>query len=238
MSLFSNLTTNGLEEAQDRLGGGKLFETDIYIATIEAMYASPAASGAMGVGLVLKIDGEEYKETLYVTNKKGENFFDKSGKKVPLPGFTLVDDICLIVTGKPLSSAVTAEKVLNVYNPDLKKEVPTSVQVLTELTGKQIALSIIKQKVNKQVKTNNGYEPTAETREENALDKAFHPEFKVTVPEAKKGLEEGAFWFAWLEQNKGKTRDRVKEIKAPNGAAPAPTGGAAPARTSMFGPKA
>lgn len=237
MTLFATLKADGLEEAQDRLGGSKTYETDIYVFTVKAAYASPAASGAMGVGLVLDLDGDEYKETVYVTNKKGENYFEKNGKKVPLPGFTLIDDICLIVTGKPLASAVTAEKVLNVYNPDQKKEVPTSVQVLTELTGEKIALSILKQKVNKQVKTNDGYVPTNESREENAIDKAFHPTQKLTVVEAKKGEQEAKFWDAWLEQNKGKTRDRFKEVKAPNGA-PAAAGGAAPARTSMFGPKA
>ena len=106
MSFFKNLSSDGLEEAQDRLGGYQPLDTDIYHGVIKAMYAGQAASGAMNVTVIVDLNGKEYRETVYITNKNGENFFlnkqDKS-KKVPLPGFTTIDDICLIATGSPLA---------------------------------------------------------------------------------------------------------------------------------------
>ena len=248
MSMFAKLNTEGLEESTDRLGGFAAKETDIYLATIKAMYAQPSGSGALGVTLIATLeDGSEYRETMYVTNKKGENFFlnknDKT-KKVPLPGFVTVEDICLIASGKPLSEQETEEKVLNIYDSEARKELPKSVPCLVDVMGKQVALGIVKQVVNKNVKQGNEYVPTAETREENVIDKIFHPEVKLTVAEARAGKETAEFWDAWLEKNKGQTRDRtVAAAGAERGAPPKP--GAAPAagqtsvapRQSLFGKK-
>ena len=96
MSLFSKLGTEGLEEATDRLGGGfAALDHNIYSGKLKALYAITAGSGAMGVVILFNHAGGEYRETVYVTNKKGENFFtdQKTGKKVPLPGFTTINNI-------------------------------------------------------------------------------------------------------------------------------------------------
>jgi hypothetical protein len=254
MSLFGNLKTEGLEEAQDRLGGFQLFDTDAYEATITLAYAGQSSGGAMNVTLVADIDGREYKETVYVTNKKGENFFlnqQDPTKKVPLPGFTTIDDLCLVTTDAPLSAQTTEEKVVKVYDPDLRAEAPKSVQVLTSLLGKQVYLGITRSLVNKQEKDSNGeYQPVADTREENTIEKIFHYPTKATVVEAKNGADP-AFFDKWLAKNRGVTRDRrkIKDGEAQSGrpsrgaASSGPpqagaSGGAAP-RTSLFGgPKA
>lgn len=245
MALFNNLTTEGLEESQDRLGGFSPLETDIYTGTIKAMYAGHSQGGAMSVTLLADMGGKEYRETFYVTNKKGENFFlnkeDKT-KKVPLPGFTIVDDMCLIATGKPLSEQESEEKVINIYDYDLKKEVPKSVPMLTELLGQKITLAILKQIENKNVKQGDEYVASAETREINVVDKVFHPELKLTVAEARNGQDEAKFHDAWSERNKGVTRDKrtIKDGAAgaagtpPKAGASAAAGGAAP-RKSLFG---
>ena len=127
MSIFGNLTNEGLEETTDRLGGFQIRATDIYPATIKAAYAGQSEGGARSVTVVAELPDGEYSETIYVTNKKGENWFlnqnDKS-KKVPLPGFTTIDDICLVTTGKPLSEQDSEEKVVKVYDYDEKKELP------------------------------------------------------------------------------------------------------------------
>ena len=119
MSIFNKLKSDGLEESQDRLGGYAPLETDIYKAIIKALYAGQSAGGAMSVNLIAEIDGREYRETLWVTNKNGENFFlnkDDKTKKVPLPGFTVADDILLIATGEPLASQETEDKVIKLYD--------------------------------------------------------------------------------------------------------------------------
>jgi len=250
-NIFGKLTSDGLEQTQDRLGGGyQPLDSDIYTGTIKTAYAGQAASGAMSVTLLVDLaDGREYRETLYVTNKKGENFFiSEAKKKVPLPGFTVVDDLCLIATGKPLAEQETEEKVVKVYDREAQAEVPKSVPMLMALLGQPVALGVIKQIVNKNEKQGDEYVPTAETREENYIDKVFHPELKLTVAEARNGQDKATFWDAWGERNKGQTRDK-RTIK--DGAASAPAGrtstakpgtppaagGQQPARQSLFGKK-
>src|SRR5690606_27332136 len=133
-----------------------------------------------------------------------------SNKKSPLPGFTTVNDICLITTGMELSELETEEKVVKVWDFDAKAEVPKSVPMITAALGKKVALGIIKQLENKNVKGADGkYVPTEETREINQIDKVFHPELKVTVAEARAG-KESTFWDAWEARNSGQTRDKRK----------------------------
>lgn len=241
MTLFNNLKSDGLEESQDRLGGFTPLESGIYTGTIKAAYAGHSQSGAMSVTVLADFGGKEYRETFYITNKKGENYFlnkDDKTKKVPLPGFTVVDDICLIATGKPLAEQETEEKVINLYDYELKKEVPKSVPMMTELLGQKISLGILKQTENKSVKQGDEHVPTAETREVNLVDKVFHPELKLTVAEARNGQEEPKFYAAWEKRNKGQTRDKrtIKDGAGGNsGSPPKPAAGAAPARKSLFG---
>lgn len=247
MGVFSNLTNDGLEEAQDRLGGFQVYDTDAYDATVKLAYAIQSPGGAHGV--VFSFDmpgGREYRETVYVTNKKGENFFfnkDDKTKKVPLPGFTVADDICLMTTEQPLSAQETEEKVVNIWDNDAKKELPKSVQVLTGLLGKPVTLGIVKQLVNKNEKDGNGeYQPTAETREENVIEKVFHTATKLSAVEARNGKTEAAFFQTWVDRNRGNVRDR-RTIKGGEGGqagrpgAPQAGGGAQAPTKSLFGQK-
>lgn len=245
--MFKNLSTEGLEEAQDRLGGFRPLATDIYTGIIKAFYVTTSAGGAMGINLLADMGGREYRETFWVTNKKGENFFknkDDPTKKVPLPGFTVADDICLITTGKPLSDMDAEDKMINLWDNEAKKELPKSVKMITEVIGQKISLGIVCQLVNKNEKVGDEYVPTAETREENFTDKVFHPEQKLTVAEARAGQEEAKFHASWLERNKDQTRDKrtIKDGEAGAKGAPraAPTAAGASAaapRKSLFGNK-
>ena len=249
MGLFNNLTTAGLEETTDRLGGGsRIIDTDIYSGRIAVAYHGVSAKGAQFIALHFKHGDQEYKETIYITNQKGENFFlnkDDKTKKVPLPGFVVIDDLCLIATEKPLCEQETEEKVVNIYDFDLKQEVPKSVQVLVGLTDAPISFGIVRI-LEDQTKKNDQsgeYEPTGKTREVNTIEKVFHTELHLTVPEARAGKDRGEFWDAWLAKNKGQIRDKTSKdgakSGAPAGAAPgsAAPAAAAQARPSLFGAK-
>lgn len=246
MGLFSNLTDTGLEQSKDSLGGQRLVDTDIYELTIKVAYAGSYDSGAQYIGLVGVLpDGSEYKEQLLITNKQGQNFY-MGGKdktvKVPLQGFTIMDEICLIATDKPLCEQDTAEKAVNIWDKDAKKELPKSVQVLVDLLDTKVALAIVRQIVDKtkQNPQTKEYEPTGETMEENTITKVFHPTMKLTIPEARE-QKEATFWDLWIAKNKGKVSDRSKGVegkKGTPGAAPAagaaPGQGAASGRPSLF----
>ena len=244
MSLFGNLTTDGLEEAQDRLGGFSVRESDAYTGTIKAMYAGKStSSNAQSITLIMDMEaGGEYRETYWITNGKDENFYlDKQdqNKKHPLPGFTIIDDICMMTTNKPLSAQQTADKIVNVYDPNVKQEVPTSVPMLIEVLGKKVTLGLIKEIKNKQKKDANGnYVDTEETREENVTDKVFHHPSNLTLVEAKRQVQTPAFYQQWIEKNRGKDKDRRSKGNG-NAGAPGkpPVAGQAAAKTaSLFGP--
>lgn len=253
MSLFSNMTNEGHEETEDRLGGFQPLETDIYVGTIKVAYASASKLGARNITLIVDVgSGKEYRETVYYTNRKGENFFiDKdSKKKVSLPGFALIDDICQVASGKTLEQQADEEKMVKVYDPDLKKEAPKAVPVLTDLTGQSVALGIVKVLENKSEKDSNGvYQDTADERYSNFIEKVFHPTMKFTVAEARKSVEVPAFWDSWVERNKGALRDK-RSIKGGVGGKPGKPGASktpsgppqanasTPARKSLFAGKA
>lgn len=140
--MFGNLTNDGLEEAGDRLGGGSLFETGVYEGVVKMAYAGKASqSNAQSITVLIDIGGREFRETLWVTNRNGENSWqDKTDpkKKHPLPGFTQVDDLCLVTTGQGLADQEIEEKVVKIYDFEQKKDMPTNVPVLVDLIGKPV----------------------------------------------------------------------------------------------------
>lgn len=247
MSIFGNLKSDGLEETRDNLGGFAALESDAYTGTVKLAYAIKSGGGAQGVVVTVDFNGKDFTTTEWVTNKKGENWFlnkNDQSKKVPLPGFTIIDDLCIVTTEKPLAEQATEEKVVKIYDYEQKKDVPTNVPVLVDLIGKSVTFGIVKQIEDKQKKDQAGnYVNTGETREVNVVDKVFHEPTKLTVPEVRNATAAGvppeaAFFPAWVERNKGKTKDRSKgageagKTGKPGGAAPTPGGGE---RKSLFG---
>lgn len=253
MNPFQNLSNTGLEAPKDTLGGGGFgaIDSDVYTGTIKALYAGKSQGGAHNVTAVLAlvVNGQprEYRETIYVTNKQGENFYtDKqdSTKKSPLPGFTTANDLALMTTGKGLNEQSFEERVINVYNYDQQKELPTKVAMAVDMIGKPVTVAIQKSLEPKNVKDASGNyvpDPSGATRETNNIDKVFHAESGRTVSEVLRKLEKGEFIDQWREKNKGQVRDKTKG-KTPAGTgvgipgltgAPAAAGGAQ--STNIFG---
>lgn len=235
---FGSMSTQGLEEAKDVLGGNfGAIESNVYNALIKAAFAGKSASSdAMNMTFIfeIEVDGQkrEYRETVYVTNKQRENFYTKNDKKHPLPGFTVANDIALLATGHELNAQEFEEKVISLYDYDAKAEVPTKVQMATSLLGKTISLAILKQieDKNKKNESTGNYEPTGETRETNAIDKVFHTDSGRTVSEVVRKLDKGEFKDQWLNKNQGQVRDRTKGTTA--GKTGAPGRAAAPAASA------
>lgn len=246
MSLFKNLTTDGLEAATDNAGFSK-YESDIYPAVIKAAYAGKSEGGAHNVTLLLDINGRPYTETIYITNKKGENFFlnkQDPTKKVPLPGFTIIDDVCWVTSEKSLAEQDTEERVIKLYNYDEKKEIPTKVEMLVDLIGLKLDVAILKSLQNKKKKNDatGAYEAIAETQEVNNIEKVFHQETGLTMVEIRNEMKEPDFRNTWLTRNKGVTRDKTEKVAAGAGTAGAPPkpsapGESAPKKSGLFGKK-
>lgn len=235
-TMFAGLDTSNMEAAKDSLGGVKKFNSDIYTAKVKVAYVTKAASGAQAINFVLDIDGDEYRETVYITTAEGHPYYTmpKSkdpNKRYPLAGFTLVDDACLITLGKSLAEADFEDKVLSVYDFTQKKQVNKPMPCLVDMMGKELGVAIILAEETVQEKDASGnYVDTDKTAKRNHIMKFFDLASHKTVPEAKAGKEKAEFWDAWLKKNKDQTINRVKKTTTPK-----PTAGTQAPRKSLFG---
>ena len=239
MGMFDKLKTDGHEEQKDRLGGGySALETDIYTGKILAAYGGKSSGGALNVTLVFEHPTGKYNETIYVSNKKGENFFMSDDKKVSLPGFTTINNICLILTGKPLDEQEMEDKVFLVWDKEASKELPKSLPALVNIMGEEISFAISKSLENKNKLEGDVYVPTEETRDVNNIEHVFHTESRMTVTEATNGVETAEFWDKWLDKNKGVTKDKTKKVGGvagkPGGAPHSAAGASVAPRKSLF----
>jgi hypothetical protein len=233
--LFAGLgVTEDMEKTEDRIGGGRhFFDTDVYEnATIKLAFAGKSDSGARYVTLIALIDGQEYEETIYITNSKGENFYTKDGKKNQMPGFVTINELCLTATGEELEDQDTEERQIEVWSYEDKKKVRQARDVLTGLTGATASLAIRKATQPKTKKTDRTgsdgkaiYEDTDEDVTINEIVKSFHPETRATVGEIRKAAKDGKdpeakFIDEWAEKWKGSVQNKRK------GASSASKGGA------------
>lgn len=228
MNAFAALKTHDdVEEEKDILGGGfQPFDSDVYDFTIKQAYFGESSGGAISVSLELETDeGRTLRKTEYVTSgtaKGQKNFYvNQKGEKHYLPGFITINHMALLTAGKELGDLETEEKVINKYDPDAGKEVPTKVNMLMDMVGQRIKLGILRQIVDKKVKDGNGnYVPDGTTREVNEIDKVFRESNGMTVVEIKAEADEAAFLERWISKNQGNTQDRTDKkaaAKASNG---------------------
>lgn len=251
MSILSTLSTdNSIANEKDNVGGGnRVLDTAVYALKVATAYVTKSSGGAIGLVASFKTeDGRDLRQTFWMTSgtaKGCTNFYtDKNGDKQYLPGFLLANALCLLTTGQEISALDTEQKVIPLYNAEAKSEIPTKVDMLMDVVGKDIVAAVFKQTVDKTTKnaTTGVYEPTGETREENEVDKFFRARDRMTTAEIRAQADKGVFVETWAEKWTGKTRDRSKGAAAGgNTAAPAkgaaglPSAGAAkkPA-TSLF----
>jgi hypothetical protein len=251
MSLLKNLNTEtDIADEKDSIGGGNnLLDSDLYGFKVALAYLQKSTGGALGLFLTLKTeDGKELKTNMYLTsgNDKGnKNYYEgKDKQKHYLPGFNLANSLALLTTGKQIGelAETTEMKVVNIYDYDTKGDIPTKVEVITELIGADINAGVLRQTVDKRKKGDDGkYVSTGETRDENEIDKFFCAKDKylnMTATEIKSKVEKAVFVDQWVEANKGKVKDKTTKAGGTSGT-PAKSGGGAGAAAkpanSLFG---
>lgn len=226
MSLFKNLThSKDIAETKDTLGGGSFVkESGVYDGVIKMAFATTAASGAMAVELHIDLeDGTLYRETIYVTNRNGENFYKdkKTGAPRYLPNFVTVDELCAITTSEYLAAQETEPKTFKLYDKEAKTEINKEVPTLTALSKKKVKLGIIKKIENKQTlnESTGKWVDTNETRESNEINKVFS-EDGFTLNELLAKADEPEFITDWITKNEGYTRDTSKVVGGTSTAKP------------------
>lgn len=250
--LFSNMKTDDLVEAEDRIGGGRqLFPTDVYPARIKMLFVGKSDSGANYATIIADIDGKEYEETIYFTNAAGEHFYKSKddGKKNQMPGFVTVNELCLVASGSELMDQEFEERQIEVWSYEDKKKVRQARDVAVDMLDKEVLLAIrqaTKPKTKKTDKTDSRgkpiYEDTAEDIGLNEIVKSFHAETGATVGEIRKAQKddkpiEASFKDLWTEKWKGTIQDQRKGAKPSGGSdgAPKSSGADTKPKTSLFG---
>lgn len=234
MSLMKKVKNTEVDvKEKDTLGGMQLFDTNVYDFEIKMAYVEQSSGGALGATLVLETEaGQNYRETIYFTNKKGETFFTNSkGETQHLPGYNLLNSITMLTIQTELTDMDTEERVVKAWDSDAKAEINKNVDAFVDLIGQRIKLAVEKQLQDKQVKVDGEYVNSGETIERNAIVKAFHHEKLVTLTEALAKIEP-EFLDKWVAKNQGKLIDKTKKDK--NG----PAKGAPTASGEAKAPKA
>lgn len=216
MSLLKQLSSDATIAAEkDSVGGNAALESALYKAKITMAHINKAASGALGLVLNMKTeDNREVRQTLWMSSgdaKGGKNYYEKDGVRSYLPGFTHANALCLLTVGKEVSEMDTETKVIKLYSPEAKAEVPTKVEAVTDLIGQDIIVGLIKQTVDKTAKDANGiYVSTGETKEENEIDKFFRARDRMTTAEIRAEATEAAFADTWENKWAGQVRNKAK----------------------------
>lgn len=199
---------------KDTLGGMQLFDTNVYDFEIKMAYVEQSSGGALGATLVLETEAKQnYRETIYFTNRKGETFFtNNKGETQHLPGFNLLNSITMLTIQTDLTDMDTEERVVKAWDSDAKAEINKNVDAFVDLIGQRIKLAVEKQLQDKQVKVDGEYVNSGETVERNAIVKAFHHEKNVTLTEALAKVEP-EFLDKWVAKNQGNLIDKTKKDK-------------------------
>ena len=243
---FQDIATANVEKDADYVvGASKTLAAGIYPATLINLFVRNSPGGATGIVTQWKLDdGQEYSETVYITTRAGKpTYVDKrTGKDKFLPGYQMVDDICLLLGDTPLNQTFFENKIVKIYDYTAQKDVPTEVPVATKLLGKKANLCIVNVKKNKQVKDADGnYVSTAEEYSTNELEKVLSSERKTANEVRANG--DAAFANTWDSVHTGTVRDKrtIKDQTTGSnptagtaGTAASSTGNAAPAK-SLFG---
>jgi hypothetical protein len=231
MSLLANLATDSnIADEKDSVGGSRIRASGLYDMKISLAYLTKSPGGAMALNLLLNDDDGDVRQQLWITNKKGENFYtDKKNDKQYLPGFNMANSLCLLTLGKEIATLDTEEKVVNLYNFEAKADVPTKVDMIVDLLGKDIVVGLLKQTVDKTKKNESTgeYEPTGETREENEVDKFFRAEDRMTSSEIRAQATEAVFANTWETKWKDQVRNKAKGAAGTAGAPKIPGAAAA-----------
>lgn len=242
MSMLKNLTSDeSIANERDSVGGASVLNSDAYVAEIKLAYLTKSDGGALGlvVHAVPESGGGEIRQTIYMTSgtaKGGKNYYEKDGEKHYLPGFLLANSLTLLTIGKEISECDTEQKVIAAWSREAKAEVPTKVDMITELLGQKVMVGLIKQIEDKTKKNDatNVYEPTGETREVNEIDKFFRARDGMTTAEIRAQAVASAFLATWKAKWAGQVRNKSKGTAGKAGAPKAAAGGAGP-KVSLFG---
>jgi len=212
---------------KDIIGGNfEVPKTDVYPITLGHVYTTKTSKGGTAITIIGKYeDGTEFKKTIYPTSTKSgvekNTYLGKDNKPVYLADFLHFDALCLLVLGKPASEVTTEDKMVKIFDNDLKKEVPKKVATFVDFNGKQVLLALTRVLKTKQKIVGDTYVDAEGTRTEQNLDKVFRYVDRKTVTEVST-QSDATYMDAWLAKYQGKDKDLTTKQSGVAGAPEAP----------------
>ena len=196
-------------------------DSGLYAGTVKNAFIGKSAGGATSVSLEIKLEsGKTIFETIYVTNREGNNTYEKDGVIGYLPGFLTVNQIALFSTGKDLYELESdlEERIVKQYDSKAGKQVDKPAMVIVPLLEQPILVGIKEVRENK-TKAGDGNKriTLAEDRVYNTIDKVFHPSSYHTQAELEQE-KEATYIETWKKDNEGKLDDRYKSVESANSA--------------------
>lgn len=239
MSLLASLASDSSIQNETDNIGSSIFESGIYPSVVETAYINKSDGGAIGLVCAFKTNGKSFRQTFWMTSgtaKGCKNYYEKDGEKRYLPGFLQANALALLTTGMEISALDTETKVIKAWNKDTKSEIPTKVEMLMDLVGKDIVVGLLKQTVDKTAKADDGtYQPTGETRDENEVDKFFRASDNKTTQEIRDQVD-AKFIDTWTKKWTGQTKMKSKGAAASGSVAGAPKASVSTKpKVSLFG---
>ena len=219
MSLFGKGYNDKALPVTDRQK--RTVDSGVYQGTIKNAFIGKSSGGATSVSLEVKLDsGKTIFETIYVTNKQGNNTYEKDDVIGYLPGFLTVNQIALFATGKDLYELEPEmeERIVKQYDSKAGKQVDKPAMVIVPLLEQPILVAIKEVRENK-TKAGDGNKriTLAEDRVYNTIDKVFHTSTFHTQAELEQE-KEATYLESWKKDNEGKVDDRYKSVESANSA--------------------
>ncbi len=231
-------------KSTDSVGGFTARESAVVPMLISMAYLDESKGGAASVNLIFKdSDENELRITEYISGgrAKGQKTFyiSKTNKKVPLPGWSKINDLCLTATSKQFKEQTAEPKELLLWDYDTQGEKLQTKKVITSLLGAQVKIGVLLVKVDVNVLnpafdqtkpinklSNSEYIPSGETREINEADKYFNIDTDLTTAEVNAGSTEAKFIHTWLKKWEGELKDKSTKVVTTTAgpASGAPTG--------------
>lgn len=196
-----------------------VIDSGIYTMKCAMAYIYTKPNGGIGLATEFKGDGIVYKETLHLVKPNGDAFYTtKANKKMPMMGLVVADAMAQVTHDKilmTLGSETVQKKMVNVYNFDEGRDIPTEVDMIMGLVGQDMQLAILRKIENKATQASN-WKPTNEQKEYNAIDTVFQVDTNLSAVEIINGAPSSQYAY-WDGRNTGKTRNTFKEIKGAGG---------------------
>jgi hypothetical protein len=204
--------------------GGFVLDTGLYPMVVDNAYMDKSSGGALNLNIHLKLAGGDkriFRQTIYMTSGKakgGKPFYMKDGKKYPLPGYIIANNIAQVTTDLPINQVTPEKKLVKLYDFEAKGEVAREVPVVTEMIGKELLVGMRKCRENKRVKSGDDWVDSPEAREFNEIDKVFDTD-GFTVTERAAEADKASFVEQWKDAHPSDfVRDRFKVPAGGSGA--------------------